>query len=717
MQDFKSRTYASLAGVFRNKNMKGERDFDLPHDPLVDALTRVCERLKIKAQFPPDWPLLSGQEEKLEAFADSTSCAFREVELNSDWYRNDFGILLWFDKEGEIYLTEKGRGNQPRVWNAGKKETEFWSVHEIEEKAELCLMFFPRFGSEALRFSGLVKRVLKNRGKEYLGIGLVSALAGLISILFPVGVGLLFGQVIPSANQNLLLQLALVLLVVAFSGGLFQLGKNLLSARLQGWVDWDLQTSLMDRILRLPLQELNKENAGTLARKVFSFRQILRFISSGIADLGFSFLYILFNLFSLFFFSPELAWLVMGAGLLYALFLAYTVRQEISLHREIKRRNIWLDAMVIQFMKGLNKIKQAAAEWQIMAFWSHHFSGILSLERQSGRHRLYMGLLNANLVWLVQAVLFVVFLFRYSDLGSGAFLGLNAAFLNVFLALGTLSGGIRQLRELVPVYSELKPFLETPTEHYDSGKLKLGLTGRIEVERLHFRYYPDGPLILDDFSLTVEPGESVALVGPSGSGKSTLLRLLLGFDKAESGDVLYDGQSMDTLHLRHLRQQFGVVLQNDQLLAGSIYENIAGTKNLSMDLAWEAAGKASIREEIEAMPMQMHTLISDHASTLSGGQKQRLLIARALAGNPALLFFDEATSALDNVSQKHVSDTLDQLSITRIVIAHRLSTIKGMDKIVYMENGKVRECGTYEALMEKNGLFKKLAERQMAESV
>lgn len=220
-------------------------------------------------------------------------------------------------------------------------------------------------------------------------------------------------------------------------------------------------------------------------------------------------------------------------------------------------------------------------------------------------------------------------------------------------------------------------------------------------------------MILNDLSFSIEKGMSVALVGPSGSGKSTILRLLLGFDRPLNGSIYYDQKDLSNVNVKHLRQQFGVVLQNDSLMSGSIFENIAGTQNISLEEAWQAAEDASVKEDIEAMPMGMHTLISDHVSTISRGQKQRILIARALAGKPKILFFDESTSALDNISQKVVTDSLDRLKVTRIIIAHRLSTIKNMDRIFYIEGGKVQESGTFEELMTLKGRFAKLAERQM----
>jgi ABC-type bacteriocin/lantibiotic exporter with double-glycine peptidase domain len=205
----------------------------------------------------------------------------------------------------------------------------------------------------------------------------------------------------------------------------------------------------------------------------------------------------------------------------------------------------------------------------------------------------------------------------------------------------------------------------------------------------------------------------VAVVGGSGSGKSTLLRLLLSFESPDSGSIYYDSQDLATLDVIAVRRQLGVVLQNGSVMPGDIFSNIVGSANLSQDDAWEAARMAGLEQDIQAMPMGLHTMISPGGGTLSGGQRQRMLIARAIVHKPRVLYFDEATSALDNATQKIVSQSLEQLNATRVVIAHRLSTIINADKIFVMNRGRIEQQGTYRDLMDQPGLFAELARRQM----
>ncbi len=252
------------------------------------------------------------------------------------------------------------------------------------------------------------------------------------------------------------------------------------------------------------------------------------------------------------------------------------------------------------------------------------------------------------------------------------------------------------------------PLLEATPEvvaaSVDPGRLR----GAVAVERARFRYRPDGPYVLDGLSLTLRPGELVAVVGASGCGKSTLVRLLLGFERPESGRVLYDGQDLSGLDLEAVRRQLGVVLQGGRVGNGSVLEVVSGAHAATLDEAWQALRAAGLAAEVEAMPMGIHTNVGDGGGNLSGGQRQRLLIARALVSRPKVLIFDEATSALDNRAQAEVAENLAKLRVTRLVVAHRLSTIRAADRVVVLEEGRVAQTGTFDELARVEGPFRRL---------
>ena len=269
------------------------------------------------------------------------------------------------------------------------------------------------------------------------------------------------------------------------------------------------------------------------------------------------------------------------------------------------------------------------------------------------------------------------------------------------------------IAQLGPRLEMAKPILQAVPEYGTGKTLVSELSGRIELNHVTFRYEEDGPAVLDDLSLTIQPGEYVGIVGRSGCGKSTLVKILLGFKTPQEGTVCYDDYNTSVTNLKSLRRCIGTVLQDGKLFSGDIYSNITITApHLGMEEAWDAAEKVGIAEDIRRLPMGMHTVITEGSGGMSGGQMQRIMIARAIVNKPKILIMDEATSALDNLTQKTVTDSLDALDCTRIVIAHRLSTIRSCDRILALDRGRIVESGSYDELMEKDGFFAELVRRQ-----
>ena len=268
---------------------------------------------------------------------------------------------------------------------------------------------------------------------------------------------------------------------------------------------------------------------------------------------------------------------------------------------------------------------------------------------------------------------------------------------------------------IVPLLEGMSPILRAAPEVREALADPGELSGRIAVAGVSFAYDAGGPAVLDDVSLSVEPGEFVAIVGPSGSGKSTLMRLLLGFEQPSSGAILYDEQDLSDLDAAAVRRQCGVVMQDSQLFAGDILSNVVGSGVYTSDDAWEAIEMVGMDADVAAMPMGMFTVLSEGAGTLSGGQRQRIAIARALVSKPRTIFRDEATPPPDNFTQPQGPESIRRRNAPRVVVAHRLSTIRDADRILVMEAGRLAESGTYDELMAiEGGTFRRLAERQLA---
>jgi ABC-type bacteriocin/lantibiotic exporter with double-glycine peptidase domain len=295
----------------------------------------------------------------------------------------------------------------------------------------------------------------------------------------------------------------------------------------------------------------------------------------------------------------------------------------------------------------------------------------------------------------------------------GGFIGFISAFSTALGMTTGLAQSWLQLSFQLSMMPYSRPILDQVPERPAAKSNPGTLTGKVEVNNLVFRYPGDLEPALAGVSFKVEAGEFVAIVGPSGSGKSTLLRLLIGIETPQAGAVIYDGSDLRGLDSQEVRRQVGVVMQRARLTSGTILDNIRGTTAASRDAVWDALRRAGIADEIAALPMRLDTIVTDGGRNFSSGQVQRMAIARAIVKRPALLLLDEATSVLDNRAQAEVAGHLADIAAARIVVAHRLSTIRRADRIVVLHKGRVAETGTFAELMAKNGLFTKLAQRQL----
>ena len=268
------------------------------------------------------------------------------------------------------------------------------------------------------------------------------------------------------------------------------------------------------------------------------------------------------------------------------------------------------------------------------------------------------------------------------------------------------------LSELGPVLSRLRPVATEPRERAGSAQPPGRLAGAMTLSNVVFGYRRDQAPLLDGLSLSVEPGEFVAVVGPSGGGKSTVMRLLLGFEEPWDGSVTYDGRDLARLDPAAVRRQMGVVLQSSRPLGATVRECVTGPRRMDDGEVWALLEEAGLGDDVRDMPERLHAPVGDHGLALSGGQRQRLMIAGALAGRPRILLMDEATSALDNLTQAVVMRTVMSSPATRVIVAHRMSTVRDADRIVVVAGGRIAEEGTPAALLAADGHFARLARRQ-----
>jgi ABC-type bacteriocin/lantibiotic exporter with double-glycine peptidase domain len=367
--------------------------------------------------------------------------------------------------------------------------------------------------------------------------------------------------------------------------------------------------------------------------------------------------------------------LVIAATLLLSI---VTTLASVNLQRRSLDASAALSGMTFSILSGIQKIKLTGSEKRIFARWAGKYKTAANFTYNPPVILKYAGIFRT--VISTAGLAAVYFAAITSGVSVGEYMAYNTTYGMVsasVLSLGSLTTFFASIK---PQLDKVEPVMKTTPEISGGKTVVTSLSGGIELNNVTFRYSEDGRTVLDGVNMKIRPGQYVAIVGKTGCGKSTLVRLLLGFEKPTRGAVYYDGKDIARLDLPSLRRKIGAVLQNSKLLTGDIYSNIViSAPQLTHENAWEAARIADVAEDIEAMPMGMHTIITEGSGGVSGGQKQRLMIARAVAPKPKILIFDESTSALDNITKKHVADAHANLKCTRIVIAHRLCTIRDCD--------------------------------------
>lgn len=636
----------------------------------------------------------------------------RQVRLRDAWWREDFGALLVFEADTERPLVLLAGPRLLDPVSGRRLDLKTWRERLSPQAVEL----YAPLPLRAMRGGELFGLILQQGRRDLLPMLLMGLVLGLIGLATPVATAYLIDGVIPNRELGALLELGVVLAVLGGASVIATQVRILAFARAESRIGRALQSGLMDRLLRLPMRFFQAYSTGDLSNRVMAIVQIQQLLSTAGVNAILSGLFGLLSFALMFYYDTRLA---LWVSLLILVYLSLSLLlAALRLHEErpLARLEGQLNDRLLQLILGVTKIRLAAAEDRAFARWAELFARSRRRQFATGRLVATQNMLN-QILGLSGLLLLIVLIGKPSQAESLIAIGAFAALLSAFQSFSASLSGLLQvgvgLIAIQPQLERLAPLLAATPEVSEGGVDPGSLTGAIEVTRLSFRYTPDGPLILHELSLEVAPGEFIALVGPSGSGKSTLLRLLLGFEQPESGGIFYDGQVLDSLDRAAVRRQLGVVMQNAQPMPGSLYQNIAGVSGATLDEAWEAARRVGLTEDIQSMPMGMQTMILEGGGALSVGQMQRLMLARAIVRQPQILLLDEATSALDNRTQAVVTDSLDRLKVTRIVIAHRLSTVINADRIDVMEAGRLIESGRYQELMDRQGAFARLAERQM----
>jgi NHLM bacteriocin system ABC transporter ATP-binding protein len=685
-------------------------------DPLVAVMDAVIRAMGGSAPTPVNnVPATADLEHRVSVLALKMGVRVRRVRLTDRWWRRDFGPLVAFDADRNPLALIPHRGGYRAVGPTGGGGRKV--DREIADSLHPDVYsVYRRLPDRALSPGDIVKFAMSGRHVSnailmILTMSLVGSVAGLVS---PVLTGSLFDFVIPLSARSELVFVLCGIAATTVGQMTFQVVRSFAVIRMESQINNELSAAVWDRLLRLPVSFFRKYPNADLAQRCGAINQIRQLLGSSATSAILSSMFSIVTFFVLFFYDVYLALIALAIiGVQMALTLAgilYQYRNERTILAHQSRES----DQILDLIRGIVKLRVNGAEERGFAIWAGALADLTAVNRTQEKVKLAMTTVGSLIELGGPALLYAAIGFSAQPFGLGTFVGFTAAYGQLSGALLGLMGAIRPLLSVGPLYERAQPILHTLPDN-DAGRSEPGaLTGRIDINQVGFRYEGADSPVLEEVSADIQPGEFIALVGPSGSGKSTLLRLLLGFDVPETGAIFYDGMDLNGLKTDLVRRQLGVVLQSGQLMSASIYKNIVGSAPLSINEAWAAAEMVGLADEIRAMPMGMHTVLSEGATTISGGQRQRLMIARALIRRPRILLFDEATSALDNKSQSTITESLDKIKATRIVVAHRLSTIVNADRIYVMVGGRVIEVGNYASLMRQNGVFADLARRQIA---
>ena len=695
-------------------------------DKLFMSAWEVCHAMGISIKAPPKSKNTNVVEDPLEQICNVSQIRKRMVNLTEKWWAEDCGPILAFYKDSGLPVALLPTSARSYVLYDPEKRTKI-SVNKMI--ASLLkpdgFVFYRCFSDKPLSGKELFKFCLFGTRSDIVTLTIVGIAGALLGLFMPWATKIVFDTIIPGAERIQLTYIIIAILISAFGIGIFEFTRNIAFLRIEGKLSHSLQSAFIDRLLNLPVKFFRRFSAGDLNLRVMSISQI-KMVLPDVAVNGLLMgMFSIFYVGQMFYYHATLGWVACGLIMFNILFILSIGYVALGYLRQIHAIKGKISAMVLQFLTGISKLRVAGSESQAFAKWAQSFTHQRNLTfKAMSIQNMNMSFNSAFIPLIANIAIYSVFVSLLPNaldgnntpetvMSTGEFLAFNTAFATFMISMVMATQSFLMAISVLPLWERTRPIFE---EKPEIDKMLAGpgeLTGCIQIDHITFRYAPDGSDVLKDVSVSAGQGEFIAIVGPSGSGKSTLMRLLLGFEKPDTGAIYYDGQDLAQIDKRSLRQKLGVVLQNSSLLSGTILTNIIGATLKTMDDAWEAASMACLKEDIEQMPMGMHTVVSQGGNTLSGGQRQRILIARALTQKPSIIFFDEASSALDNRTQKIVSDSLDKLRATRIVIAHRLSTIIHADMIYVLEKGRIVQSGNYEELVNRKGLFAELVKRQL----
>jgi ATP-binding cassette, subfamily B, bacterial CvaB/MchF/RaxB len=598
------------------------------------------------------------------------------------WDMNHFVVLKAVNRK-EIVVHDPACGERRLTLAEASKHltgvaVETWPLENFSARDE-------RTRLPLSAFFGRVRGTVHALGQIFA----LSAVLEICLIAAPFYIQIALDQVIASGDADLLVVLALgFALVMAVSVAAKTL-RSLTSLSLQNTLHFAMGSRLFHHLVRLPLAYFEKRHIGDIMSRFISLEPIRNIVAQGLITATIDGVMGIATLAVIFIYSPLLGFVVSVAFVLYLTLRLALYRQFRERSQEAIRSKAQENSTFIETLRAIQSLKLFNRESERESQWLNRYASVINAAVRVGRTRILFTTLN-EVIFGIENIVTVYLAVRMAMSGSltvgmiFAIMAYKQNFMNKAVSLVETALEFRILELHVERLSDIALSQQEPGHDRPPGYAR-PIKGRIELRNVSFRYADGEPFVLEDINLQVEPSGVITIMGPSGGGKTTLIKIMLGLLEPTSGEVLIDGVPLATIGLQAYRQQIGAVMQEDQLLSGSIAENICFyDPAYDHDRMLECARIAGVHDDIMAMPMTYNSLIGDMGSSLSGGQKQRVLLARALYRQPKLLFLDEGTAHLDLEKEAEVNHNLQRLSVTRINVAHRPEIISGTDCVFWV---------------------------------
>ncbi|MBR6274896.1 MAG: ATP-binding cassette domain-containing protein [Lachnospiraceae bacterium] len=682
-------------------------------DKLCPVIDQLLEVMGIRKKWLPKKKL--SFKDQLEYQLRPYGLMYRFSKPEGEWYKKDEGPMIAELNDGRLVLLRRHTYTYYYIDPDSRKKI-FINPKTRDTVSGTLIRFYRALPDDPTKKRSMLLWLAREfRFREVIRIVMFTLGAVLCGALLPL-ISKTTLQVVSDREEKLDVFNAFFTFLILFFPFIlirfiFSVIKEKLIRNLSYRISGDVQAAFMIKLYSMPAGAVAKYPAGEIGHQIIQLGVLVNRIVSEALLIGLMGVLSLFYLSSVAGYAPELVAVTLFYVAIAAIINIYAARKKSEVSFENLEYRAESQGMTYSMIHGLQKLYLSGAETRGFVKWTETY--------KKGLKPKYRPPVSTVVVKPLTTAIFALCLmssFRIADsldLSRDSFYAYYLAFAMLIGAVTEMFNHMLAISEATPLLKLLTPIFMEDTET-ESDRVSINtLNGEVAMSKVTFQYSPDDRLILDNVSFKIKKGEYVAIVGKSGCGKSTLLRLLLGFERPVRGDVFYNNQPLHSLDLRSVRSKLGVVLQSSTVMRGTIEDNIKlNAPDATDDEIWEAVKLSGLEDDVLKLPLRLNTPLPLGGKGMSGGQIQKILIARAIVGKPKIMIFDEATSALDNISQKHISESLESLKCTRIVVAHRLSTVRKCDRILVLDGGKFVEEGSYDELMAKNGFFSELVKRQ-----